>query len=362
MQIQVTVNDANNITCEVTPPAEQLITIDRGVAGPAATIAVGTTTTLSAGSSATVTNVGNSSAAVFDFGIPQGANGATGATGPAGPTGPAGAAATATAGTTTTLPPGSPATVTNVGTTSAAIFDFAIPQGLPGTGSGSVTSVDVSGGTTGLTTSGGPVTTSGTISLAGTLVAANGGTGLTSPGANGNVLTSNGSAWTSSALPAQVYPSAGIPVSTGTAWSTSKTSPSGDIVGTTDTQTLTNKTLTSPVLNTATASGITLNDGYTEEVFAVTGTTPALSPTNGSIQTWTLSGNSTPTAGTWAAGQSITLMVNDTASAFTVTWTSMPVIWVGGSAPTLAPAGGNTVIVFWKVGTTIYGALSGQVA
>lgn len=46
-------------------------------------------------------------------------------------------------------------------------------------GTGSVTSVDVSGGTTGLTTSGGPVTTSGTITLAGTLSIANGGTGQT---------------------------------------------------------------------------------------------------------------------------------------------------------------------------------------
>jgi hypothetical protein len=44
---------------------------------------------------------------------------------------------------------------------------------------GTVTSVDVSGGTTGLTTSGGPVTTSGTITLAGTLVVSNGGTGAT---------------------------------------------------------------------------------------------------------------------------------------------------------------------------------------
>ena len=43
-------------------------------------------------------------------------------------------------------------------------------------GSGTVTSVDVSGGTTGLTTSGGPVTGSGTITLAGTLAVANGGT------------------------------------------------------------------------------------------------------------------------------------------------------------------------------------------
>jgi hypothetical protein len=45
--------------------------------------------------------------------------------------------------------------------------------------SGTVTSVEVSGGTTGLTTSGGPVTASGTITLAGTLAIANGGTGST---------------------------------------------------------------------------------------------------------------------------------------------------------------------------------------
>ena len=46
-------------------------------------------------------------------------------------------------------------------------------------GGGSVTSVAVSGGTTGLTTSGGPVTGAGTITLAGTLALANGGTGAT---------------------------------------------------------------------------------------------------------------------------------------------------------------------------------------
>ncbi len=47
-------------------------------------------------------------------------------------------------------------------------------------GGGTVTSIDGSGGTTGLTFSGGPVTTSGTLTLGGTLGAANGGTGLTS--------------------------------------------------------------------------------------------------------------------------------------------------------------------------------------
>ena len=44
--------------------------------------------------------------------------------------------------------------------------------------SGTVTSVDMSGGTTGLTYTGGPITSSGTITTAGTLSAANGGTGV----------------------------------------------------------------------------------------------------------------------------------------------------------------------------------------
>lgn len=57
-------------------------------------------------------------------------------------------------------------------------------------GAGTVTSVDVSGGSTGITTSGGPVTTSGTITLAGTLDADNGGTGFASY-AVGDILQAN---------------------------------------------------------------------------------------------------------------------------------------------------------------------------
>ena len=53
----------------------------KGDAGTAATITVGTTTTLAPGSSATVANAGTSSAAVFNFGIPTGATGAAGANG-----------------------------------------------------------------------------------------------------------------------------------------------------------------------------------------------------------------------------------------------------------------------------------------
>jgi hypothetical protein len=40
--------------------------------------------------------------------------------------------------------------------------------------------------------------------VTGTVAAANGGTGLTSPGSSGNILTSNGSTWVSSAPPASV--------------------------------------------------------------------------------------------------------------------------------------------------------------
>lgn len=107
-----------------------------------------------------------------------------------------------------------------------------------------------------------------------------------------------------------------------------------------------------------TAAGLTLNDGYTEEVFAVTGTTPALSPTNGSIQTWTLSANSTPTAGTWADGQSLILGV--TASSYSVTWFSATWSKVGGSgaAPTLTSTGVNWII-FWKVGGAIKASFLG---
>jgi len=90
-----------------------------------------------------------------------------------------------------------------------------------GTGNGSVTSVDVLGGTTGLTTSGGPITTSGNITIAGTLNVSSGGTGVTSltanaviignatgavttvaPGALNNALISDGTNWVSTALPA----------------------------------------------------------------------------------------------------------------------------------------------------------------
>lgn len=117
------------------------------------------------------------------------------------------------------------------------------------------------------------------------------------------------------------------------------------------TTTLTNKTLTDPVITGT----------ITEDVFTITdGASVVIDPTNGSIQLWTLGASRTPTSANFGAGESVTLMIND-GTAYAVTWTSVPVIWVGGTAPTLATTG-YTVIELWKVGTTIYGSRVGQVA
>ena len=70
-------------------------------------------------------------------------------------------------------------------------------------GGGTVTSVGVSGGTTGLTTSGGPIVGTGTITIAGTLNVANGGTGVTTSTGSGSVVLSN--------TPTLVTPNLGTP-------------------------------------------------------------------------------------------------------------------------------------------------------
>ncbi len=103
-----------------------------GQDGAAATIAVGTTTTGEPGTDSSVTNSGTSSAAVLNFVIPKGETGAAGADGQDGQDGADGEAATITVGTTTTGQPGTNASVTNSGTSSAAVLDFVIPQGATG--------------------------------------------------------------------------------------------------------------------------------------------------------------------------------------------------------------------------------------
>jgi len=78
--------------------------------------------------------------------------------------------------------PTAPTAATATNTTQIATTAFVKAQGYSTT-TGTVTSVQISGGTTGLTASGGPITASGTITLGGTLALANGGTGATTAAA-----------------------------------------------------------------------------------------------------------------------------------------------------------------------------------
>ena len=104
-------------------------------------------------------------------------------------------------------------------------------------------------------------------------------------------------------------------------------------------ETLTNKTLT----------------GYTETVYALAGT--VIDVTNGTVQTKTLSANTTFTE-SLADGQSVILGI--TAGAYSVTWPTTTWVKVGGSgtAPTLTSTGVNWIIL-WQVGGTLRGAFLG---
>ena len=124
------------------------------------TVTVHSTTTGAAGTNASVIGTTSPSGLALDFTIPRGEAGATGPQGPqgvqgaqgpqgeqglqgpqgpqgeTGPQGPAGSAATIAVGTVTTGAAGSSASVTNSGTSSAAVLDFVIPRGQDGSGSG----------------------------------------------------------------------------------------------------------------------------------------------------------------------------------------------------------------------------------
>lgn len=103
-----------------------------------------------------------------------------------------------------------------------------------------------------------------------------------------------------------------------------------------------------------------------EDVYTISdGAAFEVDPGNGSVQLITLGASRTPKATNFAAGEAVTLMVND-GTAYTLTWTdatwgSGGVIWVGGSAPTLATSG-YSVLQFWKVASQVYGARVGDVA
>jgi len=116
--------------------------------------------------------------------------------------------------------------------------------------------------------------------------------------------------------------------------------------------TLTNKTLVAPIITGT----------VVEDVYAWTATTGAvtteLEPANGSIQTVTLTGSITSLTDNIAAGEAITLIIDD-GTAYTITWPTTTWVNNAGTAPTLA-TDVVTVIALWKVGSTLYGALVGD--
>ena len=109
--------------------------VDKGEIGPAGTVAVGVVRSVPQ-SLVAVTNTGTPEQSVLDFDVPKGSKGEQGlpgtatAKGDTGSKGDIGTAATIAAGTVTTVTLGNES-VSNSGTSSAAVFDFDIPV-VPG--------------------------------------------------------------------------------------------------------------------------------------------------------------------------------------------------------------------------------------
>jgi len=108
---------------------------------------------------------------------------------------------------------------------------------------------------------------------------------------------------------------------------------------------------------TTLAGAVSFGAEVVEKVHTLSGTSVALDPANGTIQTHTLSGTTTYTD-SFANGESMTLMIND-GTANSASWPTMTWINNAGLAPTLATSG-YTVVVLWKVAGALYGALAGD--
>lgn len=108
---------------------------------------------------------------------------------------------------------------------------------------------------------------------------------------------------------------------------------------------------------TADANGdVKFANAIVETVYDLTGT--SLDPNNGTVQTKTISANTTFTDNL-AAGESMSLHLTS-ASSYTITWPT--ITWItssGNTAPTLTAA--DTVVLF-KISTTLYGVWIGSSA
>jgi hypothetical protein len=235
---------------------------------------------------------------------------------------------------------------TVIGNTTAAGTGLTIPDGAKylafsdgtnfyktDTNPGTVTSVAVSGGTTGLTTSGGPVTSSGTITLAGTLAIANGGTGQTTQQAainalagtqtNNRVLRSDGTNTTLSQVGLTTDVTGTLPVANGGTNATTAQGAINNLAGAVTSGSYLRGNGTNVVMNTIQAADVpTLNQN-------TSGTAAGLSATL-AIGSGGTNSTATPTAGGAAYG-------TGTAYATTAAGTAGQVLVSNGaSAPTWA--------------------------
>lgn len=156
---------------------------------------------------------------------------------------------------------------------------------------------------------------------------------------NGRSWEWNGEGW--EVYQGTFYPGAGIAVSTGTAWDTSKNVPTGDVVGTSDTQTLSNKTITSRVSSGAsTTSPLAWNsDNYDEYIYTALANDLTLSadagtPTNGRKIIFVFTDDGTPrtitfTGGASKAFQPVGVNVTASGSDFTYTTTASKKVYFG---------------------------------
>jgi hypothetical protein len=137
------------------PTGPQGIQGIQGVQGNTGTFAIGTTTSVTNSGTASVTNVGSSTAGTFDFVLRDG---------PTGPTGPQGPTATLAVGAVSSVTNSGTASVTNVGSSSAGTFDFVLRDGPTGPQGATGTAATITIGTIGTVAYPGPgtVTNSGT--------------------------------------------------------------------------------------------------------------------------------------------------------------------------------------------------------